>query len=69
MPSRKMALPESFNDWDDFDLTLSVTKNKPKVNDSPITKPTVTNAEAAVVATETVAARKKSLFADNDDIL
>ena len=58
--ARKVALPESFDDWDDFDLTLSITKNKPKPNDCPITKPTVT-------AAATVTTRKKSLFDDDDD--
>jgi len=57
---RKVALPEPFDDWDDFDLTLSSTKNKPKLNDSPITRPTVTHAA-------TVTARKKSLLDDDDD--
>jgi len=67
-PSRKVALPESFDDWDDFDLNLSVTKNKPKPNDSPITKPVVSIAPATVPMA-TVVARKKSLFDDDDDDL
>jgi len=59
---RKVALPESFDDWDDFDLNLSTTKTKPKPNDSFVTKPAVTNATVT-----TVNARKKSLFDDDDD--
>jgi len=62
--SRKVALPESLDDWDDFDLSLSTTKNKPKRNAcSPVTKPNA----AAAVATTTVNVRKKSLFDDDDD--
>lgn len=60
---RKVTLPESFDDWDDFDLNLSTTKAKPKPNDSFVTKPAVTNA----VTVTTVNARKKSLFDDDDD--
>jgi len=56
-------LPESFDDWDDFDLTLSVSKAKQKPSDSPITKPTVTHAAAVT----SVNARKKSVFDDDDD--
>ena len=59
-PCRKVTLPEPFDDWDDFDLSLSSTKNKPKLNEGPITRPTVTHAAL-------VAARKKSLFDDDDD--
>ena len=61
-----MTLPESLDDWDDFDPGLSTTKNKPKRNASPITKPTVAPAAVAVGMT-TVNARKKSLFDDDND--
>ena len=64
VPSRKVTLPESLDDWDDFDLTLSITKNKQKPNDSPVTKPAVSHATAAAVP---VISRKKSLFDDDDD--
>ena len=61
-------MPESLDDWDDFDLTLSITK-KSKPHDSPITKPVVTNVAAAAVPTTTtkVVSKKKSLFDDDDD--
>jgi len=65
--SRKVALPESIDEWDDFDLGLITTKNKPKRLASPVTKPTITNAAAPVATTTTVNARKKSLFDDDDD--
>jgi len=68
-PSQKVALPESLDDWeDDFDLGLSITKNKQKPDNSSVTKAAVTDAAvAAAPTTKPVVARKKSLFDDDDD--
>lgn len=72
---RKVVLPESFDDWDDFDLGLSITKTRAaaaKPNVIPITKPAVSVATTTATTTSSTVlnARKKSLFDDDvDDVL
>ena len=59
------AVPESFDDWDDFDFNASVAKAKPKLPKSPVSQTQSDHrSENPPKATNS---RKKSLFDDDDD--
>jgi hypothetical protein len=56
------AVPDSFDDWDDFDMNVGLTKNKSK----PVFP---ARAAADAPSTNNTNNRRKSLFDDDDDFL